>query len=326
MEGRGVVDESNESGKEHVMSRKNGYFLALVGWLVILETGICADGFCQDAGKMSIVNDTRITGFVNPESVAYDPFSKVLYVSQFGSVLKPTLKDGKGRVSKVALTGEIIEERFLPAPGEVLNKPKGIWVDGTRLWVTDIDVVWVFDLKSRQGRKAVLPGAKFANDPAVIDNILFVSDSEGRQIYRVAPADFLENKGEPSVTVWSADLSFGPNGLYPARDGSLLVVGYDMAGSRDQGIYSVDSSGKAKALSPDLGRLDGLAQQHDGSLLVTDWKSKSLFKWSPDIGKKTLVTGFQGPADFCVIPEDHGILVVVPDLVTSELRLIRFSR
>jgi hypothetical protein len=308
------------------MSKKNGYFLALVGWLLVLETGICADGFCQDAGKISVVDDTRITGFVHPESVAYDPLSKVLYVGQFGSVLNPTLKDGKGRISKVALTGEILEERFLPARGGVLNKPKGIWVDGARLWVTDIDAVWVFDLKGRRGRKAVLPGAKFANDPAVKDNVLFVSDSECRQIYRVAPADFLENKGEPSVTVWSADLSFGPNGLYPARDGSLLVVGYDMAGRRDQGIYSVDSSGKAKALSPDLGRLDGVAQQDDGTLLVTDWKSKSLFKWTPDIGKKTLVTGFEGPADFCVIPEDHGILVVVPDLVKSELRLIRFSR
>jgi hypothetical protein len=39
-----------------------------------------------------------------------------------------------------------------------------------------------------------------------------------------------------------------------------------------------------------------------------------------------LVTGFAGPADFCVVPEVEGLLVVVPDLVRSELRIIRLSR
>ena len=70
-----------------------------------------------------------------PESVAYDPEAKVLYVSEFGSQLKPTLKDGKGKISKVSLSGKVLEETFLPAAGGTLNKPKGIWVNGNRLWV-----------------------------------------------------------------------------------------------------------------------------------------------------------------------------------------------
>jgi hypothetical protein len=87
----------------------------------------------------------------------------VLYVSEFGSELKPAEKDGKGRISRVSLTGEVLDRQFLPASGEVLNlnKPKGLWVEGDRLWVTDIDVVWVFDLKSRRGRKLALPGVQF---------------------------------------------------------------------------------------------------------------------------------------------------------------------
>ena len=48
----------------------------------------------------------------------------------------------------MSLAGKVLEEQFLPAAGDVLNKPKGIWVEGDRLWVTDIDVVWVFDLKT----------------------------------------------------------------------------------------------------------------------------------------------------------------------------------
>jgi hypothetical protein len=41
---------------------------------------------------------------------------------------------------------------------------------------------------------------------------------------------------------------------------------------------------------------------------------------------ETLAKDFKGPADFCVIPEGQGLLVVVPDLVKSELRLIRLAR
>jgi hypothetical protein len=35
--------------------------------------------------------------------------------------------------------------------------------------------------------------------------------------------------------------------------------------------------------------------------------------------------GFKGPADFCVVPEPGGLLVVVPDLVQSELRFVRLA-
>ena len=101
-----------------------------------------------------------------------DVAHNVLYVSQFVSALKPTRKDGMGRISKVALDGRVIEERFLPPKGVILNKPKGIWVQGNRLWVTDIDVVWEFDLKTKRGRKVALPGVKFANDPTVMGKAL----------------------------------------------------------------------------------------------------------------------------------------------------------
>ena len=64
--------------------------------------------------------------------MAWDPGSKSLYVSRFGPELKPLQKDGKGFISKLDPKGKIIEERFLPAPGQVLHKPKGIWFAGGR--------------------------------------------------------------------------------------------------------------------------------------------------------------------------------------------------
>jgi hypothetical protein len=47
--------------------------------------------------------------------------------------------------------------------------------------------------------------------------------------------------------------------------------------------------------------------------------------WSAQ-GTQPLARGFKGPADFCVVPEPGGLLVVVPDLVKSELRMIRLAR
>lgn len=41
---------------------------------------------------------------------------------------------------------------------------------------------------------------------------------------------------------------------------------------------------------------------------------------------KTLATGFKGPADFSVFREAGGVRVIVPDLVKSELRVIKISK
>jgi DNA-binding beta-propeller fold protein YncE len=299
--------------KEGGVNKTLSVGLTFSAYLALLQLGIAPDVFAQYGGKKEFqaVSEQTATGFVFPESVAYDPKAKVLYVSEFGSELKPTQKDGKGRISKVS--------------GTVLNKPKGIWVKGNRLWVTDIDVVWVFDLKTRVGRKVELPGVKFANDPTVIGNDLYVSDNRGDQLYRVTPADFLKKKRDPKVTLVFSGKSINPNGLYPAWGDSLLMVGFKSK-EETRGIYSLSGGGEPKTLSKPIGRLDGVYQMEDGSLLVTNWNSGSLFSWSAKTGTKTLASGFKGPADFCVFPNAKGLMVVVPDLVKSELRMVQLVK
>lgn len=61
----------------------------------------------QEAKAIRVVADQAATGFAFPECVAYDPQAKALYVSQFGSELKPLEKDGKGKISKVSLDGVV---------------------------------------------------------------------------------------------------------------------------------------------------------------------------------------------------------------------------
>ena len=302
------------------MTRKLSIGLAVSA---IVAASFVPDTYAQDP---KAVSETTVTGFPFPESVGCDAKAKVLYVSQFVSELKPAEKDGKGRISKVGLDGKMMEERFLPAPGgEALNKPKGIWVAGERLWVTDIDVVWVFDTKTRKGRKVALTGAQFANDPAVQGKALYVSDNRADALFKVEPADFLNAKAEPKVTRVADGQKMNPNGVYPGPNGSVLVVGF-AAPDQPRGIYSLGADGKVKELAKDIGRLDGVYRARDGTLLVTDWGSGSLLAWSAKGGKRTLASGFKGPADFCVMPDKGGLLVVVPDLVKSELRLVRLGK
>jgi hypothetical protein len=304
------------------VSKATSFVLALSAAVVVAQMGVSADVSAKD---IKVTSERTATGFAFPESVAYDSQAKVLYVGQFGSELKPTQKDGKGKISKVSLDGKVMEEQFLPAKGGILNKPKGIWVKGNRLWVTDIDVVWVFDLKSRKGRKVELPGVKFANDPTLLGKALYVSDNRGDQLYRVEPADFLNMKGDPKVTLVFSGKSINPNGLYPAKDDSLLMVGFKSK-EEPRAIYSMHPGSDPKALSKRIGRLDGVYQMNDGSLLVTDWNSGSLFNWSAKNGMQTLASGFKGPADLCAFPNANGLMVVVPDLVKSELRMVQLGK
>ncbi len=102
---------------------------AMTVGLVLLAgmSGVACGASAADAHKLKVVSEQTVTGFAFPESVAYDSGAKVLYVSQFGGTeLKPAEKDGKGKISKVSLSGKILEEQFLPIAGETLNKPKGI--------------------------------------------------------------------------------------------------------------------------------------------------------------------------------------------------------
>ena len=304
------------------MKKMSGLILAAV--VAAAPIGLAQGAAGKEGKGLRVVSDQTATGFKFPESAAYDPKAKVLYVGQFGSELKPAEKDGQGKISKVALDGKVLEERFLPAAGETLHKPKGIWVKGDRLWVTDIDVVWVFDLKTRKGRKLELPGMGFANDPTVIGGDLYISDNRNDLLYRVEPADFLTTRDKPVVSVVLAGKGLNPNGVYPGRDGSVLIGGF-MGADKPRGLYSLSKKGELKTLADNIGRVDGIYLMKDGSLLVTDWNSGSLARWTPKDGMQPLAKGFKGPADFTVVPEAKGLLVVVPDLPKSELRLIRLA-
>ena len=268
-------------------------------------------------GGLRVVSERTLTGFTFPESVGCDERQGVLYVSNFGGAqLDPLAKDGTGFISKLARDGTVLEER---AFNQAFDKPKGIWVAGERLWVTDIDSVWVFDTTSKRGRKLPIPGAQFANDPAVVGNALYVSDNGADALYRIEPADFLDRNVQPKVTTAWTKRDINPNGIYPTMDGSLLIVG---SSDQPRGIHFMARDGTLRTIVRPYGQLDGVYQLHDGSLLLTDWQSGMLTHWSEAGGLVALARDFKGPADFCVLNDT----VYVPDLVKSEVRVVKLAR
>ena len=85
-------------------------------------------------------------------------------------------------------------------------------------------------------------------------------------------------------------------------------------------------SGQIKPISEPIGRIDGLYEMPDGSLLYTDWNTSSLSHWTEGAPPKVIAAGFKGPADFTVIPGKNEMTVVVPDLVQSQLRFIHLRK
>ena len=277
------------------------------------------------AEPLKVLSEKTVTGFGHIESVAYDPKEKVLYTGDFGPDLKPADKDGKGFITKVSMDGKILEKRFFPPDGQTINKPKGIWIIGDRMWFTDIDSVWIVDLKTKQGKKLEIPGIVFANDPTVMGKTLYVSDNRSDQLFSVEPADFLKAKKPPKITVVFKGKGVFPNGLYPGAKGSLLMVGFESK-DKPHGIYEMAKGKKPKLISDNIGMLDGLYRMKNGDLIATDWVTGAVFQWNKKMGKHDLATGFKGPADFCVVPNKQGLLVAVPDLVKGEIRFIQLGK
>lgn len=276
------------------------------------------------AAQWTVVSDKIVGGFGHNESVAYDPQEKVFYAGDFGPALKPAEKDKKGKITKLSMDGKVLQDGIFPANGEVMNKPKGIWIDGHNLWVTDIDVLWQFDLKTKKSKKLQLP-VNYANDPALMGGSLYVTDNRNDKVLRITPADFLRAKEPPKIEVVYSGKGVFPNGVWPTKDGSLLLGGFQDK-DHPKPIYRLKPGQAPKAVTKDIGLVDGLYQTKDGDIIATDWVTTSLFVWNAKTGIKTLTTGIKGPADFCVVPDAQGLLIALPDLVQGQIRLIQLSK
>jgi hypothetical protein len=252
-----------------------------------------------------------LTGFSHPESVDYDIAHKVFYVSNIGGA--PLDKDGNGFISKVSRDGKMLEQKWIEGG---MNAPKGIVMQGFKMWVSDIDRLHEIDTRTGKITNTyAADGAVFLNDTAVdAAGNVYVTDIAKRTIWKL-------EGGKMSIWLQGDSLPH-MNGLRVIYGGKLLVAGWGK-GMHDDGstdslgnLFTVDLATKAIANLGDgspVGNLDGLERGTHGTFLVTDFVAGGLHRIWPN-GKSTQLIDLKpGSADLDVINKGH--LAVVPRML-----------
>ncbi|RRN78024.1 ATP-binding protein [Pseudoxanthomonas sp. SGD-10] len=186
-----------------------------------------------------------------PESVLYQENSKTLYVSLIDGA--GNAKDGVGGVALLNLDGSVKNLNWITG----LNAPKGLGLFKNKLYVADLDVVVVVDVKKGQIIKKIpVPGTIFLNDITVDDKgVVYVSDTRKNLVFRIEndkPELFMDN-------VTSAN--------------GLKAIGKDLYILAGPELWKVNTSDKQVtklAVGFEKGG-DGIEPVGNGDFLVTCW-------------------------------------------------------
>lgn len=293
------------------------------GWVAALSILVACGGERRaaqpPAEQATTIHDV---GFLTPESVLYDGEADVYLVSNING--SPLDKDDNGFISRVSPEGGVLALKWIDgAAGNVtLNAPKGMGIKGDTLFVADIDAVRLFNRTTGVplGSRAV-PGARFLNDLAVgPDGTVYFTDSglkAGPQGFAPTGTDAVyrfDAAGRP-VTVAQDTVLGRPNGVL-ADSAGLVVVTF---GSGE--VYQLDASGKRTALpKPPTGSLDGIVRLADGSLLVSSWDGKAVYRSATGgaAGWTVAVDSVEAPADIGYDTKRQRVLI--PLFTANEVR------
>ena len=257
-------------------------------------------------------------GLAQPESVAYDPVTDVLYVSNInGAVMQ---KDGNGFIARLKPDGTILERSWVTG----LNSPAGIALHDRKLYVADVDeLVEINAAAGSIAKRHKAKGAIFLNDVAVAeDGTVYVSDTPMNTIWRLKDGVF-----EP----WLAndDLN-GPNGLVVQGD-KLIVASFGRMPSGGQkqelaGLLVVnleDQTIQPLGKGGPVGNLDGLQPLTAGDYLATDWAKGVLYGIDANGKADQLIDLNQGSADLAYFPDKN--MVLIPMMLDNTLAAYRLS-
>jgi hypothetical protein len=193
--------------------------------------------------------------FKVPESVLFSANHNLLFVSNIDG--NPTDKDGKGFISKVSLSGEISNLRWV----EGLDAPKGMGISGNLLYVSNIDELVEINITTGKiVNRYSAPNSQFLNDIAICESgTVFVSDMKGNAIFKLENGIF---------GLWREGIYLeGVNGLF--CKGTSLYAG--AAGN----IYKINViTGDYTIFARNLGGIDGLEMAGDGEFIYSDWAGK----------------------------------------------------
>ncbi len=256
---------------------------------------------CGNANNHKLVKKWETEAvFKVPESVLFDKANNVLYVSNIDG--KDTwAADGKGSISKMGTDGKNIVVDWVAG----LNAPKGMGLYNGKLYVADPTDIVVINIDSAKIEKRIpVTGAVGLNDVTVDkDGIVYVSDSEGKKIYRMKNDSvelFFDKLSQPNGILMYADnfylldsgamykmntdksLNKLAEGMEGGTDGVEAFTGKDFIVSTWGGVvYYVYGDGKKEKL------LDGRSKEIKSADIAVDTAARTVFV--PTFWKNTVV-------------------------------------
>jgi sugar lactone lactonase YvrE len=253
----------------------------------------------------------HLAGFQTPESIAYDESNDRYLVSNING--KVTEADNNGYISLVSPDGKVILEKFIAGGVNkvTLNAPKGTAIANGMLYISDIDAVRMFDLKTGAPKGEVkIPGATFLNDvDADAAGNVYVSDSGiklGPKGFEPTGTDavYVIDKNKKVKTLAKGKDLDRPNGVYAGDKSGLWVVTFGAAK-----IYRLDDKGKKQdETTLPAGSLDGIVKIGD-EIYVSSWDASAVFKGKPGGTFTVAIPNVKSPADIGLDSKRKRILV-----------------
>ncbi len=205
------------------------------------------------------------------ESVLYDKNLQALFVSCING--SPAGKDGKGFISMLNLDGTVKSLEWVTG----LDAPKGMGIEGNRLFVTDIDQLVIIDIeKAEIVERIQVEGASFLNDIAI--------GAEGKVYFSDSDTGFLWIYSNGKLKSWITEGLDRPNGLFVEETRVLLTS----AGSQDLKIIN-KSTGTFETVTTEIGQGDGVEfTGNKGHYITSSWAGE-VFLIFPDYSKVSLL-------------------------------------
>jgi gluconolactonase len=246
-----------------------------------------------------------VSGLKNPESVAVGPGGKI-YVSLIG---EPG-KGGDGSIVIVDPGGKITTF----AKG--LDDPKGLLFVGEDLYVADVTKVWKVNFRGKV--EVFVDSDAFPRPPLFLNDIaydgqgnFYVSDAGDRAgnkgaVFRITARGIVTLVLDGELT--SPQISV-PHGVLMDDVDHLFVADYGLGG-----LYRYDLiTGTAQLVSGGFGGTDGITNDGQGGLYVSDGKNGRIFQVSSVLEPPRLISSrFQSAADIILTPDRRTLLV--PDM------------
>lgn len=212
-----------------------------------------------------------------PESVDYDSYGQRYLVSN----------SSQGQI----LSYDAINDELDVFASGVGSGPHGLEVVGEELFACSGSRLKAYNLVTEEQTVNVNLGASFANGITHKGNDVFVTDFNGKDIYRY-------NTVSGNFNMYIENLPKTPNGIfYDDIEDRLLVVCW----GNNAPIYEIDmmDSSYTTVANTNLGNCDGISMDNNGDFYVSAWSNNAISKFNSDFsgGSTVVVPNMSYPAD-----------------------------